>query len=326
VTQTQIIQQKPDHHFRSETPNIVFELGLSLPALGLYSYLKRTTGDGGVCWKRQAVICKEIGVSPTTYVKYRDELATTQPLLGGKPLISVHIRKKEDGSNDTTTISMIDIWRENGDYFRSKNNVGHPKSGRPPIQNLDDPIQILDGEEEQSKKNPLEEDNVTTVPSFPKKKMKDKPDRFINKLTPDQRQLHDLIVKTTPRWGAAPESVTVCAWFLAKKWSNDLVAQGFKVYQQDAAEAAAKGRSIDNMGGAIVAAINSGRKPRNVAYQVNRELAIAASKANKHIEITERYAKFKKGNLAEEINFDLPSSTFVSTFSSLKQKLEYEEV
>ena len=128
MSETLVQNPKPDHHYRAETPNIVLELGLSLTAVGLYTYLKKIAGDEGMCWKSQSTICKEIGVAPATYVKYRDELAQPRDLLNGKPLVNVQIRKKDDGSNDTTTITMVDVSREDGDYFRSKKNVGRSKS------------------------------------------------------------------------------------------------------------------------------------------------------------------------------------------------------
>jgi hypothetical protein len=148
----EIYEEKPDHHYRTEIPNIVYQLGISLPAIGLYGYLKNTAGDSGSCWKKQTTICEEVGISPATYIKYRDELANSQPKLGGKSLLYIQIRKKPDGSNDTTKISIVNIWRENGNLFRSKKDNAIQNMNEV-VQNLNEGHSISECKQEPFKKN-----------------------------------------------------------------------------------------------------------------------------------------------------------------------------
>jgi len=135
MADTHIYENAPDHHFRTEIPNIVTELELSIEALGLYTYLKRVAGDGGSCWKCKKTILKEIGVGDNRYLKYRKELSKPFAKLGGKSLIKVISRKKDDGSPDTTKIEIVEIWRENGDYNRNKNKITSPQNDRGSPQN-----------------------------------------------------------------------------------------------------------------------------------------------------------------------------------------------
>ena len=92
---TQVHEEKPDHHYRTEIPNIVFELGLKPQALALYSYYKRVGGDSNACWRSNATIYKELGMSPNTVIKHRTALTQPHPILGGKSLITTKSRKTE---------------------------------------------------------------------------------------------------------------------------------------------------------------------------------------------------------------------------------------
>jgi hypothetical protein len=151
-------------------------------------------------------------------------------------------------------------------------------------------------------------------------------DRFIGKLSPEQRKVHDQIVKFKPQWGMAPKSNDVCAWFLSNRWTSKQVAEAFMVYRQDAAEAHSKGRSIDNMGGAIVAAIKSSRRPKNAAFEANKNLAIASANGTDGMEAMDKYVKFRIGNDEVQLNYDLPMQSFASTLSEykLKTQMQYE--
>lgn len=112
----EVFEEKPDHHYRTEIPNIVFTLGLSPFAFMLYAFLKRVCGDSGRCWHSVASMAKECNMSETKLKECLKELAS--PLIKSLPLIKIQQRKKSDGSSDTSLITIIPIWRENGDYFR----------------------------------------------------------------------------------------------------------------------------------------------------------------------------------------------------------------
>lgn len=129
----QSIEQKPDHHFRAEIPNIVFHLGLDCYELAVYSHLKRISGDEGCCFKTIANLAKDCRVSDSKLKYVIHSLENPRDLLNGMPLIQVTKRKKENGSPDSNIINIVPIWRINGDHFRVENkNVGGGGSPKTP--------------------------------------------------------------------------------------------------------------------------------------------------------------------------------------------------
>lgn len=124
-------EERSDHHFRTEIPNIVYELGLSPYEMMAYNVIKRTCSDGGACWKRNSVISVECCMGETKFRDCLKVLSSPFKKLNGKSLIRVEQRKKEDGSPDTNLVVVVNIWRENGDYFRSKGGTSRGKGGVP---------------------------------------------------------------------------------------------------------------------------------------------------------------------------------------------------
>ena len=129
--------EEPDHAFRTEIPNVLAELRLPPIAVALYYYFKHTCGQKSTYYKKQKTITAEIGISKATYIKYRNILAEPQPLLGGKPLIRVEVVKIEK-FNLPTRITVVNIWRENGDFYRDKNKITRSKFKRGVVQNLNE--------------------------------------------------------------------------------------------------------------------------------------------------------------------------------------------
>lgn len=166
--QVEIQEQTPDHHFRTELPNIIFELDLPPDAICVYAVLKKTAGDCGASWKSMATLCKECNIGETRLRICLQELACKDRHVAGIyhdnfPLIEIIHRKKENGSPDTNIIKIIPIWRKNGDFFRSKKNntgsprevgvVRHTKQGGSPREDKEEP----------SNKNPLKEATTTPI-------------------------------------------------------------------------------------------------------------------------------------------------------------------
>jgi hypothetical protein len=114
-------EELPDHHWRTEIPNIVLKIGLSPIELAVYIYLKSTAGDSGECWKSIASLSKECGVGETKLKECLKRLS--DPILSGTPLIRVKRRKKKDGSFQSNVILIVPIWRKNGDFFRDKKRI-----------------------------------------------------------------------------------------------------------------------------------------------------------------------------------------------------------
>lgn len=117
--QVEVLQSKPDHYYRTEIPNIVFELGLSPDAFCLYVHLKRIAGDSGSCFKSLKSLAKDCRLGETRIRECFKELLRTK-LDASTTLISVSRRKKTDGSNQTNSITITDIWRLNGDVYRER--------------------------------------------------------------------------------------------------------------------------------------------------------------------------------------------------------------
>lgn len=119
----QIQENKPDHHYRTEIPNIVFEMGLDPFQLSVYCNLKRIAGDGGNCWCSTKTLSKICGMGETK-LKECIKFLSSLPI----PLIKIIPRKKPDGSPDSNIILITDVWKENGSYFRNnkskKSDIG----------------------------------------------------------------------------------------------------------------------------------------------------------------------------------------------------------
>jgi len=165
---TTVKSGKPDHHYRTEIPNIVFDLGIHPQALALYGYYKRVAGDESACWRSNATITKQLGMSSNTIIKYRKELCKPQKLLGGKSLINSKERKTDKGSPDTVLVQIVDIWRENGDFYRTKEVCkGSSKYEGGVPQNLSEGASKFEHKEEPFKKNPIKKKREGVPPSNP---------------------------------------------------------------------------------------------------------------------------------------------------------------
>lgn len=120
--------------YRTEVPNIVFELGLHPLAVVIYSYIKRRAGggEGGCCFMSNNNIAEKLGMTRPTFVKYRNELLKKHPLLDNKPLLIIQKNKREDGGNATNSIYIVDIWHDNFDFYREvkRNRIGVEDGGK----------------------------------------------------------------------------------------------------------------------------------------------------------------------------------------------------
>ena len=108
------IREEPSNHkYRTEIPNVLRKIKLDPFARTLYWYYKSIAGDSGACFQTNATISEETGMSQTTIAKKRKILEQPQEILGGKPLIRVTKRLKENGEADSTLVEIVDIWEEN---------------------------------------------------------------------------------------------------------------------------------------------------------------------------------------------------------------------
>lgn len=109
--------------YRTETPNIVFELlyqkKITHADFILYSNFRRIAGDEGACWKGIRKLAEEMGMSKDTISECKKRLAMPLPELKGKSLIIIEKGDYKNGKSDTIWIE--DIWQENFEYYNKKN-------------------------------------------------------------------------------------------------------------------------------------------------------------------------------------------------------------
>ncbi len=164
--QTHVTENKPDHHYRTEIPNIVFDLGLKPATFSLYCYYKRVAGDDNACWRSNAKIQKDMDMCAKSIAKHRAILATPMEALGGKSLITAAERFTEEGDPDTVLVGIVDVWRESGDFFRNKkSDKGTAKNAGGVPQKMREGTAKNAHKEEPLKKTPLKEEPSTASPS-----------------------------------------------------------------------------------------------------------------------------------------------------------------
>lgn len=172
-TQSQIIYQETPRNFRTEIPNVVFELleagEISSNDLTLYSTYRRIAGEHGACWVGTRGLEKRCRLKDKTITASKKNLSRPFALLGGKSLINITPcdRKKEEAD----TITIIDIWPENHQYF--KNKLRCSKRGDGGVVNEGTRVSYLGGhKKEPYKKEPKK--NIIAQPNEPPKEP-DKP-------------------------------------------------------------------------------------------------------------------------------------------------------
>lgn len=122
ITQSHVILQECPRDFRTESPNILWELiesrEISIIDYGLYSFYRKVAGESGACWVGTRKIAQITGLSPTTIAKSKKALSKKFALLGGKSLI--HITPCDRKNQTADTITIFDIWPENHNFFQKK--------------------------------------------------------------------------------------------------------------------------------------------------------------------------------------------------------------
>jgi hypothetical protein len=124
----EVFEEKPDHHYRTEIPNIIFSLGLCPFAFMVYCLLKRVCGDSGQCWHSIPMLAKECNMGESKLKECLKILS--EPIFpDGSPLIKIEKRFKPDGSQNSNLIRIVPIWRKNGDHFRGGSPQNPPPGG-----------------------------------------------------------------------------------------------------------------------------------------------------------------------------------------------------
>lgn len=137
MSEFQVHDLSSNHVYRTELPNIIFEIGLKPAEIAVYAAIKRSAGDGKPCWKSNPTIAEHAGMTSRTLIKVVDSLCKVNKILR-KPLIVKQIRVSQQGDNDTNLIFITDIWPENNEHFK-KEIIGSEKFSPPGEENSPPP-------------------------------------------------------------------------------------------------------------------------------------------------------------------------------------------
>lgn len=126
MSDLEIKDQSTNHHYRTELPNIIYDLGLTGNEFYLYSAIKKCAGDHGQCtqsYKTLATICNS---SVPTVKRCLETLCEINPIIK-KPLIIKKNRRSQHGDSDTCLITITDIWTENYQIFSGEVKLNPPR-------------------------------------------------------------------------------------------------------------------------------------------------------------------------------------------------------
>jgi hypothetical protein len=317
-------EEKPDHHFRTELPHILDELPISIYAYRVYAKIKKHAGDEGYCSVSIPRIAKEINCSEKKVREGKRELEQPFSLLDGKPLIRVTKRPKVGKNHETDLITIVPIWRDNGDYCRSNYNTnkkvptGSPQEP-PLVPHRNHPGSPQEPKEEPLNKNPLKRDNVS--PQREKKKT------FKLSLSPEQRNAFDKVMSHPFKWCDKPKENDVCAWMLSMKISPERIISALKLLTQDTRDAERTHRKIDNEVGSLltIARSKQERVLRNDDFEFNKAHASRSSKINRFLNLTRDYVTIAVGHATENLMFNLPKGTFITTLDCYIRQAKAQE-
>jgi hypothetical protein len=108
--------------YRTEIPNIVDDLGLSVYAYRLYGHIRRVAGETGECFQSTPTLAKACGMSAGKISDAKKELAKPRSELGGLPLIRISKRDQPPGvlTRKGDSIRVTDIWAANHAAFSKR--------------------------------------------------------------------------------------------------------------------------------------------------------------------------------------------------------------
>lgn len=142
---------------------------------------------------------------------------------------------------------------------------------------------------------------------------------FSSCLNKQQRKAFEKITKHKPQWGEQVNRDDVCAWMLELSFSPERLTEAFAIYIQDCEKARGRGKKIDSKGKYIRYILNNpARKLEREDAKHNKEFA--ERKAAEHpriLEIMKQYVKVRKDKLAEELMYNIPHISFVTSLESL---------
>lgn len=159
------------HHYRTEIPNIIFDLNLDVYAFKLYCCLKQVAGDHSTCFQSNNTLAEKIGCAIP-------KLIESKLCLQQKGLITITKRKNENGSLMPDLIEIVDIWPENMRTMLKKYDKTPSNPRLPPLVIHDyHPSNPRLEKEEPINKNPAatKEEQPKTAAAAPSDQLKDCP-------------------------------------------------------------------------------------------------------------------------------------------------------
>jgi len=105
------------HNYLTTLPNLITRNVLRLTPYEMMLYLAFFSMRQS---KSSADLAEECGMSVRSIQRAKKSLMKPRKELGGKSLISVESRLREDGGTDMDFIEVTDIMDENIDYFSNK--------------------------------------------------------------------------------------------------------------------------------------------------------------------------------------------------------------
>lgn len=107
--------------YRTELPNLVDDIGLSIYAYRLYGHFKRVCGaNGGKCTQGTKKLAEHCKISYGKITEAKRELAAAK---------LIRIRRSDMKSGDPDIVTILDVWRENFERYA------------PPTPDVGDPLQ-----------------------------------------------------------------------------------------------------------------------------------------------------------------------------------------
>jgi len=95
MTYDQITEDTPNHHYKTELPNLIFELGLNVYDIAVYASLKYLSNDEGKCLYSRKFLIEKTGVSPSKLDETLKKLSKIK--VGKNYLININERYDEFG-------------------------------------------------------------------------------------------------------------------------------------------------------------------------------------------------------------------------------------
>jgi hypothetical protein len=156
VSEDQYREESDLKKYRTEIPNMIFDIGLTPYEVALYGHFKRVCGaePGGMCWKSVSTLSRETGMSAGRVSEARTELARRG---------LIHMRQPK-GPGTGVTVIIVDIWPQNMVRYSAEGNPSQYEGGLHHVKG--------NPSRGETKKEPLEEKPIKNHSKTPKSEEK----------------------------------------------------------------------------------------------------------------------------------------------------------